>query len=316
MRTIMYMSLAELLMNVTSMMGFPEDGSFLCWLQGLLQVAMAISSWLWATVLSFMIYRIVINGRFKFNMPVAHLLCWGLPVVLALLPLTTSRYGAAEVDYQWCVMVPRAGAPVWAVTFWSYASFFFWLFLCSALMLSWIILAYHRLVWQRSALTDIVIQTYDRVWVYPLLMICCWILNYVVVEFSDPPSALSVYLSMIFGVVNPVFSSVVFFCQNVEIRSRWQNYILGKPLAEQNFAETRQPVDIFDVNNDENCLNVDVDNLELSESRSSTDVFSLMRLRHASGDFSKGWFGASMSRAKSSSGLGNSGNSAKEEERN
>lgn len=262
MHIIFFMTLSDFMMNITSIMGFPANGTFLCSLQGAMQLYFAVASWFWTTSLSYSVYSIVINGRFKFNMTVAYIICWGVPLLLALLPLTTSVYGAPAVDYQWCVLLPKPNSPDWAVVFWSYVSFFGWLFLCIALMILWGVLVFRRLVWQKSALTMVVKQTYERVWLYPVMMIVCWSLNYFIIEFSETNTPLTVSLSMIFGICNGILAAIVFFAKNREIRHKWNQYLCNKKDADTTSSAavgsttgTRMtsPIEFFDLENENNA---------------------------------------------------------------
>lgn len=63
-----------------------------------------------------------------------HLICWGLPILLTLLPLTVGlEYGVKEGnDHEWCSLSNPNDIPGWELTFWTFASFYFWVWLSVA----------------------------------------------------------------------------------------------------------------------------------------------------------------------------------------
>ncbi len=252
MKLIFYMSLADFGMNVVSAFGFPPDGSALCWIQGMCQIYFAISSWLWTTVLSYSIYSLMKYEKIYHSERATHILCWGLPLLLAVIPIANFDYGAPSPDYQWCYLTSRGAHPDWAFDFWSYASFFGWFFLCVLLMITWTILVLVRLVYLKSVLSTLVHKTYSKVWLYPVVMVVCWALNYaIIVNFSTNSSAWLVGMSMILGISNGMISAVVFICKSDEARQRWYFYFYPSMLVDDAFENCRNTVILEDFAVDE-----------------------------------------------------------------
>ncbi len=229
MKLIFHMSLADFGMNVVSAFGFPPNGSALCWIQGICQIYFAASSWLWTTVLSYSVYSIMRYERLYLSENYAHLLCWGLPLIMALVPISTSNYGAPDPDYQWCIWVSRAGTPNWTFAFWTYVSFFGWFFLCVFLMVVWTVLIFIRLVWQKTIMSDVVKKTYSKVWLYPIVMVVCWFLNYSILQFPQEDGPFATGVSMILGILNGVISAIIFLVKSEEARQRWHSYFFVTP---------------------------------------------------------------------------------------
>eukprot|EP01035_Chromulina_nebulosa_P040064 gene40064-54163_t len=76
-----------------SSFSFPPGGSVLCWIQGIVQLYFTVCSWLWTLVLSYTIYSVIAEGKLWFKLWHVQSLCWIMPIILALLPLTTNTYG-------------------------------------------------------------------------------------------------------------------------------------------------------------------------------------------------------------------------------
>ena len=150
-----------------------------------------------------------------------------LPLVLALLPLTTNTYSSGDPDLQWCLIVPRSGYPSAMALFWAYASFFVWLFVCILLMIYWGVMIQWR--YWGSIASQIVRRTYEKVWLYPVSLALCWLLNVACISVpSVSQSPLFVGLSTIFGLSNGIMNAIIFMRYNGEIMQRWVDYFRGK----------------------------------------------------------------------------------------
>ena len=194
---------------------------------GIAQVYFAVSSWLWTLVLSYTIYCVIVQGKIWFQLWHAQCLCWIWPLVLALLPLTTSTYSSLDPDLQWCLIVPRSGYPPAMAIFWGFASFFFWLFVCILLMVYWGVMIQWR--YWGSIASHIVRRTYEKVWLYPVALSVCWLFNVACVFIpNDNQTPIFYGLSTIFGLTNGIFNSTIFMWYNSEIMQRWAEIFRGE----------------------------------------------------------------------------------------
>ena len=150
-----------------------------------------------------------------------------LPLVLALLPLTTNTYSSGDPDLQWCLIVPRSGYPSAMALFWAYASFFVWLFVCILLMIYWGVMIQWR--YWGSIASQIVRRTYEKVWLYPVALSLCWLLNVACVFVpSNNQTPIFYGMSTIFGLSNGIVNTTIFILYNGEITQRWMDYFQGK----------------------------------------------------------------------------------------
>jgi hypothetical protein len=221
MKFIFFMSSCDFIVAVMGLLGFPSTGTLSCYIQGIFAVYFSLCSWLWTVALSYVTFCLVITGKSVGDVPI-HIVCWLLPAAAALLPFANATYGAG--DGQWCIIVNRHNSPASASLFWSYVSYFGWLFFSSALMIYWAIIVSKKLYLHSSALTAIVKATYQRVALYPLVMMLCWLLNYVCVEFAQSDGELA-GLSVIFGVSYGTASSLIFIIKSDEARRRWYDLL-------------------------------------------------------------------------------------------
>jgi hypothetical protein len=87
---------------------------------------------------------------------------------------------------------------------------------------------------------EIVRRTYDKVYLYPVVMIICWVLNYWCddIHSEDAGKTLNA-LSMLFGISNGIFSAMIFMFKSEEARRRWKAYFF--PPKEANFDDFVEP---------------------------------------------------------------------------
>jgi hypothetical protein len=223
MKYIFYIAVSDFFVAIASTFGFPPNGSSLCWIQGAMAMYFPLASWFWTTMLSYTIYSIILNGKIIFPLWIAHVICWGLPLILTILPIasTTAVFGRPDNSnhYQWCMIVDKSDHNK-PVVLWAYLSFFGWLFLCVALMTLWGLLS-HLSSFQHP-LTDVVHQTNQKIRLYPVWMSACWTANFlctcVIPGSSDGALAVA---SMSVGVSYGIVSSSLFLYFSEEAQQRW-----------------------------------------------------------------------------------------------
>ena len=194
---------------------------------GIVQLYFTVCSWLWTLVLSYTIYCVIAEGKLWFKLWHVQSFCWILPIILALLPLTTNSYGTKAPDLQWCLIVPRNDTPAGMTLFWTFVSFGFWLFMCILLMVYWSLVIQWRF-WG-SISSQIIRRAYEKVWLYPVALSLCWLLN--VLCLCVPTVSQNPFLvgfGMVLGLSNGMVNSIIFMRNNVEIMHRWMDFLRGK----------------------------------------------------------------------------------------
>jgi len=74
-------------------MGTPLNHSSSCYFEGIVTNVFTLSSVFWCVLITFLLNTIVNKARPFEIKKWMHLLCWGLPVLLTLLPFTKTNYG-------------------------------------------------------------------------------------------------------------------------------------------------------------------------------------------------------------------------------
>lgn len=101
-------------------LGNSTNGSFDCWLQAFLTSYFPYCQSLWLSLTAWMLHRIIFYSK-PTNLLSVHsfVLCSGLPVILALLPLTTNDYGNEGDSSGWCFLMNRSDSPSYSLTMWT-----------------------------------------------------------------------------------------------------------------------------------------------------------------------------------------------------
>ncbi len=102
-----------------------------------------------------------------------HCICWGVPLLVTLLLLTTNTYGKTNNNAPWCFIGNRSGSPSWGILVWALCSFFVWLWLILIVNLCLIISIVTRLRSIDNA-NQITNWQVVKLCLYPIVAIICW----------------------------------------------------------------------------------------------------------------------------------------------
>ena len=102
-----------------------------------------------------------------------HCVCWGVPLLVTLLPLTTNTYGKNNDESPWCFISNRSGSPSWGILVWDLCSFFVWLWLILIANIWLIISIAYRLKTIDNS-NQITNWQVVKLCLYPMVAIICW----------------------------------------------------------------------------------------------------------------------------------------------
>jgi hypothetical protein len=129
-KVILYITICDLFSSIGLLFGFAKDGSTECWISGLATNIFPVCSVLWTTVLIGIIHRLLNrrNVHDEIEIPrYVNVLVWTIPIIVTLLPLTTSTYGCNDEEYCWCFIKDLPSSPSWSLVFWYITAFYFWI---------------------------------------------------------------------------------------------------------------------------------------------------------------------------------------------
>lgn len=256
---VFFVALNDLIASIAISLGHAENGSFVCWFQGITVTLNYLSSVFWTVVISYQVWLVLERKTIMQDMTNIYIICWGLPVVLALLPLSTNTYGASAAFFncQWCFIADREDSPSWSLSFWAFASFFFWILL-SLILTSFFIVRVYFIVKNMADMPEISRYTLRKLVFYPLITLVCWLpacLIYFLALYGST-SQYGKYLANVFALSTAtsqgLLNSAVFLANNELVRSKWVSFFTGdfsvlhiQQETEEERIEEERPYSIF-----------------------------------------------------------------------
>eukprot|EP01036_Dinobryon_divergens_P027968 gene27968-36837_t len=212
-------------------MGKSPNGSFQCTFQAFTSCFNYLSSLFWCTVISLEVWASlhIENRRVTPNKIIlVHCVCWGIPLIVTLLPLTTNTYGKTNEDAPWCFIGTRAGSPSWGILVWDLCSFFIWLWLVLILNM-WLITS---IIYRLKTITNtnqIVNWQVANLCLYPIVAILCWTPATIIDVFARTERGThtayfyNAYLfSDLMSASQGFLFPIIFFYINPSIRKKWK----------------------------------------------------------------------------------------------
>jgi len=174
---IFYSAMADFLGSLGTVIGRQNDRSAACNFQSFFSNVFQLASILWTLAFAVHVRASVtsLTPPKKVNIHI-HFVCWGFPMIVTLLSLTTNRYGLIEGN-SWCFLQNRSDSPSWGLAFWTIFSFYFWAILSMLGMifcLSAIYIWYNVNKSARRRNLQLSEFSFDKLWYYPFIIIFCW----------------------------------------------------------------------------------------------------------------------------------------------
>lgn len=205
-----------------------------CWVQYLFSRYFIVAALFWCDTIMLECYMMITQGVVihKSWRPFIMSFCWGWPIVLMLLPLSTETVGvddyAAQDDGNWCMYYVGTDQENLA---WMIVSFYLWTWFSIFLMifLTCRITLYARTLPRGSLMRPHIKAVVDRLKYYPLMKCIQWTMSTINVLYiyvhSDRTFNLDEYkTNKFFSFSAGIFTSILFFIQNPQVRERW--YVL------------------------------------------------------------------------------------------
>ena len=175
--TLLHLFTSQLLTSIGSTVGEPQDHSSACWFMGIVTNVFTLSSMLWSIVLSSMLLRAIYDIHKDFNLTVAAVLCYGIPIFVTFIPLINTTYAAPD-GQGWCWVSTTPHSPSWANSVWFWVSFYAWVWLSFAInltILAAVIVKYLRMRLMRSVNHRILKEMIMSLTGYPIAILIAWL---------------------------------------------------------------------------------------------------------------------------------------------
>eukprot|EP01038_Epipyxis_sp_PR26KG_P006874 gene6874-9415_t len=228
---IFFISFCDMVASIGNLFGFPNNGSFLCTLQGIILQFFFPASWFFTAALVYQIYCMVIYHKLWLNLYAIHGICWTLSLIITLLPLSTNNYGNVtefnkdspchysgpnnESANQW-FNITYAYLPIIIILF---------MFICgSLLLLNQTSIKSNGIARKQK----MIIQTSMF---YPLGLIITWFplgIYSIITTLANETFSLAIgnaftLLTTSFGIL----IGLIFFCNSPRARLHWKNLLFG-----------------------------------------------------------------------------------------
>lgn len=219
---IFWIALSLFLSAFGSAFGYPASNTVECWIQGLFTNIFSLSSVMWTTVVAFMLYYLAFTGKiFRIGWK-SHLVCWGLPILVTLLPLMHVTYGSDDGD--WCWLVETENTPDGMLVIWHWINYYAPLWTCIAMIIFFLVrvsvIRYNSKEGPMRVAFDTILR---QLQLYPLVVCISWAFAC----FTDmyPFDYEGMYELGIFSNVSACLqgfiTTCVFWYMNRDIRQLW-----------------------------------------------------------------------------------------------
>jgi hypothetical protein len=196
-KIIFLVTLCDAFSATGTVFGLTKGGSFECWAQSMFTQIFPLASAWWMVLIGLHVMctiRAIPIDPTKFFGKYAFLVCFGIPILVTLLPFTTSTYGCLEdEDPCWCFVKEVGSSPEWSVTVWYIVAFYMWIWLSlffnvSLIIYSMMAVRYISHDVYKERIRDILIKLLG----YPMVIIVCWacVTIYDLVLVLNPTSGL------------------------------------------------------------------------------------------------------------------------------
>ena len=102
-----------------------------------------------------------------------HVVCWGIPVITTVIPLSNATYGAPG-GLGWCWVVPTASTPKWAMKLWFWLSYYIWLWLTFTVIVVYFGLIALKLASVRAETAAQFRVIFYKMLGYPIIIFVSW----------------------------------------------------------------------------------------------------------------------------------------------
>lgn len=224
---VFYVSINDFIASIAISLGYSPSGSAACWFQGIATTYNFLAAILWTTIITFQVYMVVCHQNVIKDLTYAHVICWGLPLIATLLPLSTNTYAVPDDESNWCFVADRSDSPKWGEIVWFVLSFYGWIWLAMLFNIVFVVAIVYRF-YQMQDVPDRVVSTIRKLLLYPIIISFCWSMSTFTDLYStvyDGTFSSSFYIvdgvATILAVSQGFLFAVVFFGFNPLVRKAW-----------------------------------------------------------------------------------------------
>ena len=225
--TVFFISLSDFCLSIMNCLGFPLNGTLQCSIQAFGVFYFPLASWLWTVMLVYQLRTLLILKSLHISMSWIHGICWSIPLVLSLLPLSTNQYGMD--DY--------ANGDLACSLSGNVTTKFIWLDICSTaaamvcfiLMAIWSVEIYFHFRQAEDAAREMSFLNIMKL--YPLALLVTWwprcVINILIsAAIISARSSSTLFAAICFFILSTQYgtlTAIIYFSHSSASRMLWAN---------------------------------------------------------------------------------------------
>jgi hypothetical protein len=236
---VFYVAINEFIASIGIALGEVPSDTVACNFQTFSTSAEIVSAGFWTTVISYQLYLAVYNNAVIQDLFPFHIFCWMFPVLVTLLPLSTSTYANPDDEgnyndqpHRLCFYSSGRYQLLWDII-----GFYLWEWLSIITMMAFLLSVAFKLRTGPATQQNPLIATSLRklMW-YPLIHILCWIMPAVYdlisagsgYQIEGSGKEALILVTNIIAAFQPMLSLVVYIYANPIVRQHWAALFASK----------------------------------------------------------------------------------------
>lgn len=231
MRIIAFISFSDLIANIPyASERRPDDDTPLCTLSAFFNIYFYPAGWLWTAVLMLLLYSLATTGKLPFSRVLLHLVCWGVPLVLALLNFAFGKSQSQQNKFAFDICL--LGGTTREIFIYHMVSYYGLFLVC--------IMAMMFMYWNISRIDKSEIKSRfpsfkeakNTLQLYPLALVVCWVPHFITILCADfaPFEGLNefFFVADILKILHGSVTAVIFFYKSGEARNKWHRLFIRR----------------------------------------------------------------------------------------
>ncbi len=112
-KLVLYIAICDFWSAAAVVVGGTRSESVACYIQSIMNNYFCLASILWTMVIGYEVHLLVWYNHVESDLRLFSIINWTLPMILSIVPLSTSNYGNDDGAPGWCYFNTQPGYPVW-----------------------------------------------------------------------------------------------------------------------------------------------------------------------------------------------------------
>jgi hypothetical protein len=176
-KLILFIAICDFGSAASVVVGGTHSESIECYIQGIANNYFCLASFLWTMVIGYEMHLLIWYSRVQTDLRIISVVNWTLPLILSLIPLSTSTYGNDDGAPGWCFFNSRDGYTRWVDGLWEFVSFYLWIFLMVLYLFYVSALSSYKLYYLQKGKVSEAHRIIERIIYFPIIVVVCWLVS-------------------------------------------------------------------------------------------------------------------------------------------